>query len=640
MSMDRLQEALAYRRRGFSVIPIKPKDKKPLIAWEAYQKEPAEEATIKHWFESWPTANIGLVTGAVSDCIVVDLDSEDAKNKLKSLLGDYDHSAVPRSRTGKGWQLFFKHPGVSIPNRAGVLPNVDIRADGGYVVVPPSIHPNGKEYKWEVSFNGHLPKLPDELFKLISAHSGNTESGYRERFDTAKALAGVPKGQRDEAIFKLASKLRQADVPSEMTETLVLEAARNCQPPFSERVALDKVARVYQRYEPRKQQPAAKQAEIWPEFLTAKDILQAPKDPTRWILENCLPVGGGSIVVAKPKIGKSTTVVDLCMSVARGERFLNRETQQGPVAYLFLDGPLPEIADIFVAFGLRESDPIYLHAGSAPRDCIDWLLSTVKEKGVRLVVIDTLQKLLKFKDLNDYAEVTNRMEPLLDAARQGNCHIMMLHHAGKESRDDLDAAIGSTAIRGLCYTYLFLKRLPNSERRIFRSDQRGGKNFPETAIGFNRVTGRVEIQGTMEDAEMDETEPKIAELLESAEAGQATEKEIREGVQARRIIVSKALRRMLKKGSVERTGEGKKKQPFQYSLAADLTKQNGHSWIVDPEIGGMGGKIRDRESKILKKPLKTLQQLLIPKIRDQAGIERDRESKRRTRGIENPDGSP
>jgi len=187
---------------------------------------------------------------------------------------------------------------------------------------------------------------------------------------------------------------------------------------------------------------------------------------------------------------------------------LGRATQQGPVAYLFLDGPLPEIADTFVTLGLRESDPLYLHAGSAPADSIDWLLFTIRQKGVKLVVIDTLQKLLRFKDINDYSEVTNRMEPLLDAARQGNCHIMMLHHAGKYSVDDLDAAIGSTAIRGLCYSYLFLKRLnPKSDRRIISSDQRGGKRFPETAIGFNRLTQRLEVQGSLEDAEINDAEP-------------------------------------------------------------------------------------------------------------------------------------
>src|SRR5262249_24939698 len=187
-------------------------------AWETYQTEPAPEPTIRHWFESWPTANIGLVTGAISDCIVVDLDSNEATQKLKSLLGNYDLSAVPRSRTGKGFQLFFKHPGVSIPNRTGVIPDIDIRADGGYVVVPPSIHPNGKEYKWEVPLNGNLPQLPAKLFEIIQTPTHN-EQGYRERFDTAKALAGVPEGQRDEAIFKLASKLRNADIPQEMAET-------------------------------------------------------------------------------------------------------------------------------------------------------------------------------------------------------------------------------------------------------------------------------------------------------------------------------------------------------------------------------------------------------------------------------------
>jgi len=217
VSADRLQQALTYRRRGLSVIPIKPKDKKPLIAWEAYQKELAAEATIKHWFESWPNANIGLVTGAVSDCIVVDLDSDEATKKLKSLLGDYDLSAVPRSRTGKGFQLFFKHPGVSIPNRAGILPNIDIRADGGYVVAPPSIHPNGKEYKWEVPIGSELPKIPSALFEIISNHVTGNETGNgngtRPRFDTASALKGVPEGKRRETVFKLACKLRRADVP-------------------------------------------------------------------------------------------------------------------------------------------------------------------------------------------------------------------------------------------------------------------------------------------------------------------------------------------------------------------------------------------------------------------------------------------
>jgi Bifunctional DNA primase/polymerase, N-terminal/AAA domain/Primase C terminal 1 (PriCT-1) len=621
-----LTAALSYQQRNLSVIPIQPAEKKPLIHWEQYQSGRATESEIKAWWAKWPDANIGIVTGAISELVVIDLDSAEAKEKLKELLHGYDLTAVPRSRTGKGWQLFFQHPKVTIPNRAGIIPGLDVRGDGGYVVAPPSIHPNGKEYRWEVPLNGHLPKLPVELFKLIQVPNHN-EQGYRERFDTARALAGAPEGQRDTVLFQLACKLRNADVPQEIAETLVLESARNCNPPFSERGALDKVARVYQKYEPKQQQPAAKQAEIWPEFLTAKDILQAPKDPTRWILDGCLPVSGASVVVAKPKVGKSTTVVDLCLSIARGEPFLGRQTQQGAVAYLFLDGPLHEIADVFVAFGLRESDPIYLHAGSAPRHCIDWLLSTVKEKGVRLVVIDTLQKLLRFKDINDYAEVTNRMEPLLDAARQGKCHFMLIHHAGKFSIDDLDAAIGSTAIRGLCYTYLFLKRLhPGSERRIISSDQRGGKKFPETAIGFNRVTGRIEVQGTMEEVEIEEAIPKLFELLELQDVG-LTETAICEKMKPiRAIIVSKAIRNAFKAGQLERTGKGRKGSPFTYQMAISLD--------LVPRDRVLGEGISGTECEKSEKSLENTKIIQFPENRESNGNRMELNPKTDTSGTE------
>lgn len=127
-----LTAALTYQKRGLSVIPIQAREKKPLVAWEEYQTRGAAEEEITAWWTKWPELNVGIVTGAVSGLVVIDLDTVGAKDKLRDLVPGFDFSAVPRSRTGNGWQIFFKHPGVPITNRAGVLTGLDVRGDGGY----------------------------------------------------------------------------------------------------------------------------------------------------------------------------------------------------------------------------------------------------------------------------------------------------------------------------------------------------------------------------------------------------------------------------------------------------------------------------------------------------------------------------
>ena len=69
-----LNAALMYSKVGFSVIPLRPKEKLPLFPWSEFQKRRASEDEIKKWWSDYPSANIGLVTGTVSGIAVVDLD--------------------------------------------------------------------------------------------------------------------------------------------------------------------------------------------------------------------------------------------------------------------------------------------------------------------------------------------------------------------------------------------------------------------------------------------------------------------------------------------------------------------------------------------------------------------------------------
>lgn len=143
-----LQAALEYSRQGFSVIPVSRGDKKPLIKWQRYQHERANEEQIKQWWAKWPDANVGIVTGEISGIFVLDCDSDEGERVIQEM-GSLPRTAV--AKTGKGHHYYFQHPGVPIRNFARKLPGLDLRGDGGYVVAPPSIHTTGVLYEWEAA---------------------------------------------------------------------------------------------------------------------------------------------------------------------------------------------------------------------------------------------------------------------------------------------------------------------------------------------------------------------------------------------------------------------------------------------------------------------------------------------------------
>ena len=184
--MIKIETALAYIKIGYSVIPVKSpsmfrrsisfktkmdaafaensaKDnprsvdevyqelfnrqcKIPLVAWEVYQERFATKEEITKWFTTNPDANIGIVTGEISNLIVIDLDSEEAVKHAEEWGGFPENT--PKVKTDRGCHIYIKHPCFEIRNFAGKGLKIDIRADGNFVVAPPSIHGSGFQYEW------------------------------------------------------------------------------------------------------------------------------------------------------------------------------------------------------------------------------------------------------------------------------------------------------------------------------------------------------------------------------------------------------------------------------------------------------------------------------------------------------------
>ena len=165
-----LDFALALWRRGLSVIPVPrpvagtPKGKLgdgkvPAIAWKEYQARRATEAEVRAWFAT--EQNVAVITGAVSGVVAVDADSPEAERWIRRNL-----LRTPwRVRTGRGLHCYYRHPGVSISNKARLRTKdgrlqLDVRGDGGYVIGPGSLHESGHRYAAEGDWTVPSSRLP------------------------------------------------------------------------------------------------------------------------------------------------------------------------------------------------------------------------------------------------------------------------------------------------------------------------------------------------------------------------------------------------------------------------------------------------------------------------------------------------
>lgn len=130
--------------QGWSVFPVKARDKIPAGSWKRWQTEKADPAKVAQWART--RCNVGIVTGSISALVVLDLDTYEAKRVAEERNGGPFRTVS--ARTGKGEHIYFRHPGGMIGNRAALIPGIDIRGDGGFVVAPGSTHPDGGLYQW------------------------------------------------------------------------------------------------------------------------------------------------------------------------------------------------------------------------------------------------------------------------------------------------------------------------------------------------------------------------------------------------------------------------------------------------------------------------------------------------------------
>lgn len=412
-----------------------------------------------------------------------------------------------------------------------------------------------------IPFADALPEPPKWLVEHVRGQQPRGDGIAGASMNRASAIST---GQRNESAFDIACTLARLrlDQQAVFAGLILMRNSGLFEDSVDDPLDDAEIARVAASAIRTVTQSVAAAGTTDPPLMTMADLLATPDEPEKWLVERMLPDGGTSLLAAKPKVGKSTLGQDLAFCVDRGEPFLGRAVKKGPVLYLALEGRLSELRRAFAAMGATSDDQILFHVARTPKDAIAWLERTVRANRPVLIIVDTFQRFAHLKDLNDYALVTNALDPLTHLARESGSHLMLVHHAKKSGGTDGDAVLGSTALFGAVDTLLEM-RSRNGVRSL-STIQRYGENLDPTIIALDSATCRLSAQGSAADADFGRIEAAMLQHFASVTEAE-TRDEVFAAVEGRATVKVAVLKALVDSSKVARTGDGKRSNPFRYS---------------------------------------------------------------------------
>lgn len=463
--LDVRDVAASYLDRGWSVIPIKNKSKAPVYRWEEYQHRLPTPLEVRRW--RWQE-NIAIVTGRVSGLVVIDQDDLTNLTPEEHKIATQFMRSLPSSAavvTSKGVHKYFTLPRnedgsyALLEGRIRFLPGIDCKAEGGYVIAPPSTHATtGDTYVWAYEEGpDEIVEIPDDVLDMVrrapmlsawtkSSLSMPVESGKRN--DTLASRAGALLANRNPEEFE------------DLYEAFKSYNKRMCKPPVIER-ELEQIWKSITQREIAQGRFTTSAAPI-PEptqVVDAADGLANPPPRTPHVIEGLLPYGLATIA-GKPKTGKSLLGIQLAAAVALGGLPFNglaakalgiaTAIKKGHVLYLALEdsderflyrlnhicGPLAKSIERG-SFKFFTTFPPMFEGG------VDRIAKELdNDPELRLVVIDTLAAFtggaVAKRGENAFAAEYRMIRPLFDIAKTHDCAILVIQHARKDMKGQTD----------------------------------------------------------------------------------------------------------------------------------------------------------------------------------------------------------
>ena len=590
------EQAAEYVDSGWSVLPVRPDEKRPFMTnWLQYTKIRAPKPMVEAWFNNLTGAGVGVVTGKISNMVVLDVE-KDCPVPIEELLKRYPTQMIARSGGG-GYHLFYQYPinQPRVSNRVRIFEGADLRADGGFIVLPPTMHPSGNRYEWIK--RGPLGAFPVALLDLQAQPKVSGDGWITE------ALRGVSEGGRNDTCARLAGYFFKKGMNADIVEALLLDWNERNEPPMpvnEVRTTIKSIERSHATGESQFTQvqfvddrpPEEKKPESSFGVMRLTDYVKGyGGDGVSWLVDEWLPDKSITFLVSPPESYKTWLLLDLAVSVSAGVPFLGKFQVNSPGPTLIIQqedshsgltdrlaliveqklNALPKLEGSEWVVPAIPDIPIYIHPDRQLRfsdkkvlEEMERQIASIKPK---VVMIDPLYSTTDSTD-NYMADLANRMMVLKTWRDKYGCSFLIAHHSKKNLDPDSTAREDSW---GSQFLNAFLEagwqirrnqRLSQNEVIVRRHSKVMGNQSPisltfdistKYPMKYIVTTRPYEIAP----ANGDNRQPAQANLLDLMQNGPVTQSELARQTGKTSSTISRQIRQLQAAGMVEKMPDGK-----------------------------------------------------------------------------------
>lgn len=598
--MNSANIACEYVDNGWSVLPVKPEEKRPYMTnWLQYTRTRANKQTVVNWFNSLVGAGIGVVTGRVSNMVVLDVES-DCPYSIEDILRKYPTQMYSRTGSG-GYHLFYQYP-TNVPrvaNRVGIFERADLRADGGFIVLPPTIHPSGGRYEWIK--RGPLGAFPLALLDMQSQPKVQNDGWITE------ALRGVTEGGRNDACARLAGYFFKKGINIDIVESLLLEWNERNDPPMPVHEVRTTIKSIERSHAGAPTQFTSLQYED-DSANTANDT--TAQDSTfdvmrmtdyvkgyggggvSWLVEDWLPDKSITFLISPPESYKTWLLLDLAVSVSSGQPFLGsyQVNNVGPTLIIQQEDSHSGLTDRLALIVEQKLNmnanvdgdmwqvpsmpdlPIYVHPSRKLRfddkKVLEELEKQIEIIKPKVIMIDPLYSTTGSAD-NYMADLANKMMVLKTWRDKYGCSFLIAHHSKKNLDPDSTAredSWGSQFLNAFLEAGWQVRRNPKLAQNevVVRRHSKVMGNQPPISLTFDICTQYpMQYKVTTREYEapaQTQRQPAQASLLDLMQSGALSQSELCDKTGKNRSTISRQIRQLEAAGLVEKMPDGRYKR--------------------------------------------------------------------------------